>query len=348
VTVADFNNNGKLDIAVPATTANTVSVLTDSAITLSPTILPFGKETSGIVSSAKTITVKNTGTTTYTVGTQSIIGSFGTDFTVSATTCGATLNAGATCTYSLTFDPTASEVANAQFILTASNGSVIGVQLTGNGNVPILLNPRNMSFPFQLIGTISAPKTNSFQNVSGVPITLTLIDLEGANPDQFKLVYDCPISPNTLAPGATCTSTINYEPTSTGPTNGSANVTEIYYGNFTLLRQGVLISGRPTAVKVTPAALTFPATTVGTTSTPMTVTFQNAGATAMAISSVTFTGVNAFTQTNTCQPSVAANSSCTFSVSFSPSTTGTISGTMRIGDPDPTGPQIVTLTGTGQ
>jgi hypothetical protein len=80
----------------------------------------------------------------------------------------------------------------------------------------------------------------------------------------------------------------------------------------------------------------------------MTVTFQNAGATAMAISSVTFTGVNAFQETDNCKPSVAANSSCTFNVTFSPSTTGTISGTMRIGDPDQTGPQIVTLTGTGQ
>jgi hypothetical protein len=54
-----------------------------------------------------------------------------------------------------------------------------------------------------------------------------------------------------------------------------------------------------------------------------------------------------FTQTNTCQPSVPANSTCTFTISFSPQATGTITATLSIGDPDPTGPQQVKLSGTG-
>jgi hypothetical protein len=347
LTVGDFNNNGKLDIAVAATNANTVSVLTDNTITLSPNLLAFGKVTSGIASPAKVMTLKNTGTTTYTVGTPSIIGSFASDFTYS-TTCGATVAPGATCTYSVVFDPQASEQANAQLILTSANGTEIGVQLTGTGNVPIMLNPRTVVFPgYTLIGTTTAAKVLTFTNVSGVPITFSLIDSEGINAADFKLTTTCPVGSGSLAAGASCTASITFSPTQTG----GETTTIVFYGSFTLAKQGSALSGKGTAVKVSPTSLTFPPTTVGTTSAPMNVTFQNAGSTPLAISIITFTGVNDFAQTNTCNfpgGSVPANSSCIISVTFSPGSTGTFTGTMRIGDPDPTGPQIVNLTGTGQ
>ena len=342
--VGDFNNNGKLDIAVAASTANTVSILTDSPITLAPSILAFGKQTSGFATPAKVVTLRNTGTAVYTLGTISLVGASATDFT-ETTTCGATVAVGGACTFSIVFTPTASESANAQMLITASNGSAIAIQLTGSGNVPVTLSPRTIAFPgFQLLGTTSAGKVATFTNMSGVPITFTNIDSEGLNATDFPLTTTCPVGSGSLAAGASCTATMSFKPTITG----GETTTLVFYGSFTLAKQGALVSGQGTAVKVSPPTVTFPATTVGTTSAPKTVTFQNAGSTPMTISSVVFTGVNAFSQTNTCNGSVPANSSCTFSITFSPGTTGTISGTMRIGDPDPTGPQVITLTGTGQ
>ena len=341
--IGDFNGNGKLDIAVAAINANKVSVLTDNVISLSPSVLGFGKQTSGIASSPKVVTLKNNGTTTYTVGTVAFVGANSTDFT-KTTTCGTTVAAGATCTYSIVFTPTASEIVDDQMTITASNGSVLGVQLQGTGNIPIFLTPRTMTFPYQLIGTTSAGKTDTFTNESGVPITLTKIDLEGVNQNDFGLTYNCPISPATLAPGASCTSTVTYHPTITG----GETTTQVYYGNFTLQKQGLLISGQGTAVSVTPTSLTFPVQAVGTTSAAKTVTFKNAGSTPLAISSVGWSGQNDFAETNTCQPSVPANSSCTFSITFTPKSVGSFSATLSIGDLDPTGPQKVTVTGTGQ
>jgi hypothetical protein len=348
--VGDFNNNGKLDVVVAATGSNTVSVLTDSIITLSPNLLGFGKQTSGFSSPAKVVTLKNTGTTTYTMGTISFGGSFGTDFT-QTNTCAATIAPGATCTISVVFTPTASEVADANMLITASNGSSIGVQMTGNGNVPIILNPRNIAFPgYQLIGTTSAAKVATFTNASGVPITFSKIDSEGLNQNDFGLTTTCPVNSGSLAPGASCTATLTFTPTITG----GETTTLVFYGSFTLAKQGSLISGKGTAVKVSPTTLSFPTTTVGQTSTAMNVTFQNAGSTPMNISSVTFVGTygrDFSLQSNTCGfpgGSVAANSSCTLSVVFSPSATGARTATMNIGDPDPTGPQAITLNGTGQ
>lgn len=349
--VGDYNTNGKLDIAVAASGGNVVSILTDNIITLSPSVIGFGSQTSGFKSAAKTVTLKNTGTTPYTVGTLSFTGASSTDFS-ETTTCGATLAAGKTCTYSIYFSPTACETADTQMLLTASNGSEFGVEMTGSGNIPIKLAPRTMNFnAYQLIGTTSAPKTDTFTNTSGVNIVFSKIDLEGVDPNEFGIdpASSCLTLTNaTLAPGASCVSNITFTPTQAG----GATVTQVYYGNFCLVKQGLLISGLGTAVKVTPTSLNFGGVTVGSSSSPKTVTFQNAGSTPLAISSVTFTGLdNDWKVTsNTCNypgGSVPAKSTCTFSLVFTPGATGARSATMNIGNSDPTGPQKVSLSGTG-
>jgi len=349
--VGDFNGNGKLDIAVPASTDNKISVLTDTAITLSPNVLGFGKNTSGFVTAPKTVTLKNTGTTSYTMGKITFTGSSFNDFS-ETDTCGlpgSTIAAGASCTINVTFDPQACEVADAQMLITAtSSGSVMGALTTGTGNIPITLKPRTMNFStYQLIGTTAPPKTDTFTNDSGVDIVFSLIDLEGDNSDEFKIdpASSCVKLANaTLAPGASCDSNILFTPTIAG----GGSVTQVYYGNFCLVKQGLIIKGNGTAVNVSPTSLNFGNQKVGTTSAPKTVTFQNAGSTPMSITSVTFSGANKdWQQTNNCGTTVAASSSCTFSVTFTPGATGARRATMKIGDPDPTGPQSVSLSGTG-
>lgn len=353
--IADFNNNGKLDVAVAATSANAAGVLLDSELVLSPGSIGFGTQTSGFVSASKTVSLKNQGTTTYTLGTLSLVGAYPTDFSVT-NNCGTTIAAGKECNFTITFDPQLCEYANAQELIT-NNGSAVGFQMTGTGNTPLTLSPRTMNFQqYQLIGTSSAPKTDTFTNDAGVSIVFSKIDLEGVNESEFNLEApssgtNCLTLPGgALGPGAACSTNVDFCPTE----SGGANVTQVYYGNFCLAKQGLLISGNGTAVKVTPVSITFPTTKVGSTSTSV-VTFQNAGSTAMAITSATFTGTAAVfgIQSNTCNfvqgsgGSVPANSSCTFTLYFTPTATGTQTGTFSIGDPDPTGPQVVKLTGTG-
>ncbi len=352
--IADFNGNGKLDIAAVANTAGKVSVLTDNFISLTPSILAFGTQTSGDASTAKTITLKNNGTTTYTLGTVATIGASPTDFT-HTTTCG-TVAAGKTCTFSVIFDPTASEAANAQMTITASTGSEIAVQMIGQGNIPIYLTPRNMSFPATLLGATSASKTDVFTNKSGVNIVFTKIDLEGVNQTDFSILAtsSCLTLPNaTLLPGQSCQSQVTFHPT----VNPAIleTVTQVYYGNFTLAKQGLLINGEGTAVKVSPTSITFPTAKVGTTTTAV-VTFQNAASTTMDITSANFTNgtANVFSiQSNTCNfvsgsgGSVPPKSTCTFTLGFTPTVTGVQTATFSIGDSDITGPQLVSLTGTG-
>src|SRR5438094_9424458 len=88
---------------------------------------------------------------------------------------------------------------------------------------------------------------------------------------------------------------------------------------------------------------------VGTTSAAQTVTLTNSGGAALSISSIAVTGTNSadFGQTNNCGSSLAASSSCTINVTFTPAASGTRSGTLTVTDNASGSPQTASLTGTG-
>jgi len=80
------------------------------------------------------------------------------------------------------------------------------------------------------------------------------------------------------------------------------------------------------------------------------VTLTNVGTTALTITGKAITGTNAgdFAQTNTCGSSLAASASCTFSVTFKPTASGTRTAALSVTDSASGSPQTVSLTGTGK
>jgi hypothetical protein len=98
-----------------------------------------------------------------------------------------------------------------------------------------------------------------------------------------------------------------------------------------------------TGVTATPSALNFGSVATGTTSAAQTVTVANPTGSAASVSSISVSGD--FTQTNTCGSSIAANSSCTVSVKFAPTATGTRAGSLTVNAGGVT--NTVSLTGTG-
>lgn len=101
-----------------------------------------------------------------------------------------------------------------------------------------------------------------------------------------------------------------------------------------------------TTTTLTPTALNFPTQFVGSSS-PMSVTVNNTGTTALQISSITISGD--FSQTSTCRTSsgIAAGQSCVISVVFSPTVLGTRNGQLTITSNSTTSPQTVNLSGVG-
>jgi hypothetical protein len=92
------------------------------------------------------------------------------------------------------------------------------------------------------------------------------------------------------------------------------------------------------------ASLNFAAIVVGTSSGAQTVTVTNSGSTALSFSSISIAGD--FAQTSTCT-TLVEDAACTISVIFTPTASGSRTGIIMIADSDPSGPQTVSLSGTG-
>jgi len=88
------------------------------------------------------------------------------------------------------------------------------------------------------------------------------------------------------------------------------------------------------AVSLSPTSLTFPAQVVGTTSAAKTVRLKNVGNASLTIAVIRIIGANLgnFSQTHNCLSTLAAGASCTISVKFTPTATGTRTAVVSIRD----------------
>ena len=102
-------------------------------------------------------------------------------------------------------------------------------------------------------------------------------------------------------------------------------------------------------VSLSPASLSFGNQQVGIGSTPQIVTLTNTGSASLSLTSIKISSNNTadFSETNTCPSSLAANASCTISVTFAPTKTGNRSSTVKITDNAAGSPQSVPISGTG-
>jgi hypothetical protein len=99
---------------------------------------------------------------------------------------------------------------------------------------------------------------------------------------------------------------------------------------------------------ISATTLTFGNQTDGTTSASQPIILNNTGGAALTINSIAASAN--FGETNNCGSSLAANSSCTINVTFTPAAAGTLNGTLTITDNNggvAGSTQTASLTGTG-
>jgi hypothetical protein len=106
---------------------------TGTTLTVSPSKLNFGSQKVGTKSPPKNVTVTNTGSAAVSVTGVSITGTDPSDYS-QTNTCGSQINAGATCTISVTFAPITKGTRAALAQINGPGGVVWqAVQLTGTG-----------------------------------------------------------------------------------------------------------------------------------------------------------------------------------------------------------------------
>src|SRR5262249_19514167 len=144
-----------------------------------------------------------------------------------------------------------------------------------------------------------------------------------------------------------CNVLVAFSPLNKGPRTGTLSFTDNAPGS----PQTVSLTGTGTVVQLSPTSLDFGNQQVGTKSAPQTITLTNKGTTSLTLTNINITGTNAsdFNRTTTCSLStpLAAGASCTITVSFKPSATGSRSAAINVFDNGGGSPQVVPLSGTG-
>jgi len=87
---------------------------------------------------------------------------------------------------------------------------------------PVSLSTNSLPFLDQLVTTTSAPRTIALKNNQSGTLTISGISASG----DFAQTSNCPLSPNTLAGGSSCTISITFTPTALGTRTGTLTVSD--------------------------------------------------------------------------------------------------------------------------
>lgn len=228
-------------------------------------------------------------------------------------------------------------------VAAASDAGVVSTYV----QTTLAISTFGLNFPTQTLNTSSPAKSvkltnNGAKSVAIHSITITS-SLEGNN---FSQTNTCGAG---LAPRATCTIDVIFTPTFVEfypePLTAALTISSTAPGP-----QSVDLSGAETVLSLSPATLNFGTVAVGQTSAPMAVTLTNLSNTSQELQGEKFVGANKsdFTQTNNCGQFLAANSSCTISVTFTPGAAGSRSAELTPVGGNTYSPYPVSLLGTGQ
>ncbi|MGA7220739.1 MAG: choice-of-anchor D domain-containing protein, partial [Candidatus Sulfotelmatobacter sp.] len=312
-----------------------------ATVAFAPGSLTFANQTVNTSSPAQTVTLTNN------TGVKLTITSIAASANYSQTnTCGASVNAGASCTINATFTPTTTGVLPGTVtIADSATNSPQTVPLTGTGVAAgIGFSPTSVTFANQSVGTSSPASAVTLTNSGTAALTITSITISGTNAGDFSETNTCGTS---VAAGASCTINAVFTPTASGARTANVSVADSATGSPQL----VPLSGTGTAPGITlsPTSITFASVPVGQSSAASPLTLSNSGTAALTINSVSVTGANAgdFSQTNNCGSSLAVGTSCTINVTFTPTASGTRQASVSVSDNAAGSPQTAALTGTG-
>jgi hypothetical protein len=313
----------------------TGSLASQTTAAVSPDSLTFPATQVSTVSGAQTMTVAVTGVNALSVTSVAVTG----DFSETDSCTGTAVAVGATCKLQVAFAPTQTG--------TRSGTVTIYGNLPGGQAGPFALSGTGLSAPQVVLspsGTLSFGDVTLGQTSAAQLVEVANTGQTSATLSSFNVTGDFAIAQNTcgstLAATTGCAVGVTFTPTQRGAETGTFSVTDSS-GTQALELTG---TGQAAAsLALSPAALAFPATNIGSASAIQSVTVTNSGDLSAAITGISASGE--FAVTNGCAQSVAGDSSCTLGVTFLPTQAGTRTGTVTL----LTGFQTLTaqLSGTG-
>ena len=301
-----------------------------SAFTLSPMSLSFPNQTVSSASAAKTVTMTNTQGAPLAISNLAISAQF-----TQTNSCGSSLAAGASCTYSVAFAPTVSGAAAGSLSFSVNGASPVSISLSGTAISAYSMSATSLDFGTQALGTTSAPLTVTVTNNQSVALVIS----SAAASSGFSQTNTCGAS---VAAGASCTFFVTFTPATAASTTGTLT----FAASNGVSPQTISLKGAGlVAYTLSASTVAFGNLAQGNTSAAKTVVLTNNQASSLGISNVAVSA--GFAQTNNCGSSVAAKASCTFSLTFLPTTLGSATGSLTFAASNGVSPQSISLSGTG-
>jgi hypothetical protein len=317
------------------------------AVALAPTSLAFGNQTVGTTSAAKSISLTNSGNAALGI---SSIATTGSGF-ASSHNCAATLAAAASCTINVTFAPGSAAVSTGAVTITSTaTGSPHSVGLGGTGTAPtpttpiVTLAPVAVDFGMVTLNTPSTTRAVSLTNTGNAPLSLTALNVAGANASEFSQTSNCPVG-GALAAGASCTIDARFTPAVAGARAATLTLTSNAAGSPVVDLNGTGIVQAAALAQVAPTQANFGSVRIGKTSDERKIRVRNTGSSPLAISSITVSGD--FVHESDCKAALPAGKSCEINVKFKPTAAGARAGELALASNAAGAPHVVKLIGLG-
>ncbi len=336
-------------------------------VSIAPSSLNFANQLQGTTGTPQVATLTNTsaGPVSFpTSGSMTILGN-SSDFTIQSSNCPNPLPAGASCTISVAFNPQGAAAYTGTLLVTDSAGSspqTVALTGTGTSNAPSgVFSPASIAFGNQTLKSSSNPWGMTLTNNGNVAIQVgSPFTVSGTVSGDFTVSSNNCASA-TLAVGAACSFQVTFTPQAVGAQSGSitAPISFTPSGGSAInasITASLTGTGTAPTISVSPSSINFGNVIQGVPSGDQTVTLSNTSAGPVSITSIgagsPFAVDSVNPPANACvlppaTSTLAANSSCSINVTYTPSTVGSQSGTLTIADNAGSGLQTVSLTGTG-
>jgi hypothetical protein len=337
--VGDFNKDGNLDIVATNGSQSTISVLLGNGAGAFPTFATY-----------------TTGSSPYGVTVGDFNGDGWPDIAVANGSSGTVSILINKADGSGTFLPKVDYAAaggGAPFSLAAGSfrgNGIIDLAVATNsafGGIEVLLGKGDGTFqpavPYDTLNNANGVVVGDFNNDGNLDLAVSTASAGST----FGFVTILPgLGNGSFGPGVTLTSAPLPYGIVAADFNGDGGL-DLALGNGTTegdTGSATVLLNEP-VIGLTPSSLTFAAQKVGTSSGPQMVTLTNPGATPLKVTSVTISGD--YSETNNCPAKLTVGKSCTINVTFSPTETGTRTGTLSIKDSALSSVQKIALTGSG-
>jgi Pro-kumamolisin, activation domain/Abnormal spindle-like microcephaly-assoc'd, ASPM-SPD-2-Hydin len=325
-----------VDKAGNTATPSSVSFTIKPAVSVSPATLAFGNQVLGTPGAGKSVTVTNITGSSVSLSAPEASG----DYTVSGSTCGASLAAGAHCSITVTFKP--SIVGSVSGDLTVAYSGGVGspdrIGLSGTGLVPLAASPTSLAFGTVTMGNTSPSKTLTLKNDN--PSTALSINVAYSKDYAAATGGTCGAS---LAGGTSCTVNVAFTPHQNGAINGAVSVTD----NVAQSPLVVALSGSGSGfgaspLTFSPTSASFTNVVLGTSSSKS-VTVKNVSASSVKITSALGSGDYS---ASGCVTTLLPSATCVLTVNFKPSTSGPLKGAIAVTNNNSVNPDVLDASGT--